>query len=90
MKNSSGRPQGDGPKGAFEPETSLEESQSQLFMRSQENTDREVVVSDANPGRSGLISQDSRASLNSLQPKGGNNQGAEALEASDELPEAPS
>lgn len=89
MKNSSGKPQGDGPKHGFEQETSLEESQSQLFMRSQENTDREVAH-DSYLGRSGLISQDSRASLNSLQLKGGSNQGAEALEdISDDPREAP-
>ena len=60
-------------KQRFEPETSLEESQSVLFPKSQENTDREPFT-EANLGNN-MISQESRVSLNSNHLRGGSQPG---------------
>jgi len=76
MKNPANKASVHGLKQPFEPETSLEESQSQLFPKSQENTDRELGL-DLNPGHN-MISQESRVSLNSDRARSGGRPGAEA------------
>lgn len=76
MKNPANRASVHGLKHPFEPETSLEESQSQLFPKSQENTDRDQVP-DLIPGHN-MISQESRVSLNSDRARSGGRPGTGA------------